>query len=364
MTLREGLWLCQQCGSENKGRFESCQSCAAARPEQVKFYLPGDAQALTDARLIRDALSGVDWYCSHCGGANPNATEGKAVAACRHCGQARDAKDRSGEIRHYAAGEAPQTAAEAMPARPSRRAAEENPPKLPETRRKPLTLFAALAVFLVLAITWWAWPRHYEGPVTDLRWERSISIERMQTYVETGWDLPPGGRLRSSETKLRSWRDVLDHYVPMTRQVSVQVPSGLETYSCGTTNLGNGYFQDRTCTRQTYRTEWRTEVYQEPVYRKEPVYDHWLSWDIDRWSVVRVLNSKGGATTPAWPEVKVSSALEREGKRTETYVATVKTEEGALDLDLTLGDWKGLSEGELLRWSDGPFGAPTLLPSE
>lgn len=362
MALREGRWLCPHCGSENQGRFESCQSCAAARPEEVRFYLPGDAQALEDARLIRDALSGADWYCSHCGGANPNATAGDPVTACRHCGQARDTEDRSGQIRHYGVGEVPKTAAEAMPARPSRRSVEERSTSSSEQRGKPLKTFVAIAVFLVLAITWWAWPRHYEGRVTDLRWERNISIERMETHIETGWDLPAGGRIRSSEMKLRNWRDVIDHYVPMSRQVSVQVPSGLETYSCGSTNLGNGYFQDRTCTRQTWRTEWRTEIYQEPVYRKEPVYDHWLTWEIDRWGVVRVLNRRGGATDPVWPDVKFAPPLEREGARDETYVATVATEEGGLDLALSFEDWKGVSAGDVLHWSDGPFGSPTLLP--
>lgn len=362
MALREGQWLCPHCGSENMGRFESCQSCAAARPKDVRFYLPGDAQALEDARLIRDALSGVDWYCSHCGGANPNAVEGQAVTSCHHCGQARDGEDVSGQVVHHGPGEVPRSAAEASPPRPSRRATESDLQGRAEARGSRWRLPVAVALFLLLALTWWLWPRDYEGQVTALSWQRSIAIERMATHVESGWDLPAGGRLQASETRLRSWRDVIDRYVSKNRQVSVHVPSGTETYSCGTTNLGNGYFQDRTCTRQTYRTEWRTETYQEPVYRKEPVYDDWMTWEIDRWSVVRVFEAKGRATPPTWPEVESLSPREREGRHGETYTAKVSREGESIDLTLSLQDWSSLSEGESVTWRDSPLGDPVLLP--
>ena len=109
MTIREGRWLCPSCGSENLGRAEACTACGAARPQGVRFYLPGDAGAVTEAALLRDARSGADWHCSHCGGANPNSLDGQRVERCRHCGEARDETDASLPVRAFGVGEAPAT---------------------------------------------------------------------------------------------------------------------------------------------------------------------------------------------------------------------------------------------------------------
>jgi hypothetical protein len=100
--------------------------------------------------------------------------------------------------------------------------------------------------------------------------------------------------------------------------VAYDVPSGVESYSCGSTDLGNGYFQDQICTRTTYRTEYRTETYQAPVYRQEPVYDHLAHLGGGPWEVVRTPVAQGGDTMPEWPVVDLHNR-EREGARTENW---------------------------------------------
>lgn len=65
MTIREGRWLCQFCGAENLGRFESCEGhgsggCGAARQPGTRFYLPENSPIITDVSLLADARSGRD----------------------------------------------------------------------------------------------------------------------------------------------------------------------------------------------------------------------------------------------------------------------------------------------------------------
>jgi hypothetical protein len=126
-----------------------------------------------------------------------------------------------------------------------------------------------------------------------------------------------------------------------TKQVSEQVQSGTQNYSCGTTDLGNGYFQDRTCTRPVYQTRTRTETYQEPIYRREPVYDTWLIWEVDRWVPARTLTSRGTTPERAWPVVRIGGA-ERTGSTSERLMVDLLDGENALSgQEVTEEVWAG-----------------------
>ncbi len=375
MSIREGRWLCPHCGTENLGRAEACAACAAARPAGVRFFLPGDAQAVTEAALIRDARSGADWHCSHCGGANPNGVDGVRVTSCRHCGEARDGTDASTPVRTFGVGEAPATAGAATEAERAERrdaARERRAARSPgegdlggrRTSAAPRSLRSVLLAALVLlglaALALWAWPRTHEGRVAELAWTRTVAVERLVTHVEGGWSVPAGGRSIGQDRRVRSYRDVVDHYESRTRQASYRVADGTETYSCGSRDLGNGYFEDRTCSRTTYRTEYRTESYQAPVYRQEPVYDTWHTWEEDRWDVVRTPQAKGGDTSPTWPELRLGDR-EREGARTEDLVAVLEDEEGRTTVTLEPAQWSALDAGDAVRWRESPLTGTELL---
>jgi hypothetical protein len=375
MTIREGRWLCPHCEAENLGRAESCVACSAARPANVRFYLPGNAPPVTDAALLRDAASGADWICSHCGGANPNSVDGARLTQCRHCGEARDKTDASTPVRSLGVGEAPSSAAEAAAAeRAERQAAARSRvadrvarqgslgrrSALAAPRSLRAAVLAGLAVLLLAAFAFWAWPRTHEGRVVELNWTRAIAVERLGTYVEEGWTLPQGARQIGAERRVRSYRDVVDYYEARTRQVAYDVPSGMESYSCGSTDLGNGYFQDQICTRTTYRTEYRTETYQAPVYRQEPVYDTWLTWEEDHWEVTRTPVAQGGDTMPEWPVVDLHNR-EREGVRTEELVAVLEDEDGRTRVTLPPETWTALDVGDPVRWRHGPVTGAELL---
>lgn len=334
--LREGRWVCTYCGAECRGRDESCagldggSGCGAARQPGVRFYLPGRSPYLTDPGLIADARSGADWHCDHCGGANKGAVGAHPVRACAHCGNPRDLSDQETPTRDFAPGSAPSSAEALRPARPDRRASpgSERTSALRPRRRIALICAALLAgLFLAWSVLFAAYPAPMA--VTGLSWERTLTVEAYRTVQEEGWDAPSDARVHDRDRRVRSWREVLDRMETRTRQVSERVQVGSESYGCGTRDLGNGYFQDITCTRPVYQTRMRTETYQEPIYRREPVYDTWLSWEVDRWVPARTERSAGTTPDRAWPEPDLAEN-ERAGARTERLAVDLGSGEDRL----------------------------------
>ncbi|MCB0838989.1 MAG: zinc finger Ran-binding domain-containing family 2 protein, partial [Bacteroidetes bacterium] len=86
MAVRVGRWDCDVCGHiGNYGPHTKCASCGASRPANVKFYLPKDAEIVTDKEQLKEARAGVDWICGHCYSQN------KAKdTVCNSCGNPRD----------------------------------------------------------------------------------------------------------------------------------------------------------------------------------------------------------------------------------------------------------------------------------
>lgn len=103
----------------------------------------------------------------------------------------------------------------------------------------------------------------------------------------------------------------------------------------------------RTCTRPTYTTRYRTESYQDPVYRQDPVWDTWHRYDIDRWVTIRTRRASGTTWDAIWPEVSLSKG-EREGARSATYQVTlVDIESGEKKLrTLPFTAWSKLRRGD------------------
>jgi hypothetical protein len=223
------------------------------------------------------------------------------------------------------------------------------------------------------------WDLH-PAEVTRQGWDRAIAVERYRTVREEGWSVPAEGRQVDSRREIRSYNHVLDHYETRTRQVSERVQTGTRTYTCGSVDRGNGYFEDMTCTEPEYETRYRTESYQEPVYRDDPVYDTKYTYDIEKWMPERTERASGAADEPAWPAVRLAEG-EREGRRMEKYVVYFRDDEGeSKAAELPLDRWRVLRPGrraalryplgggvEVLatdslpacrRWAEKPAGAP------
>lgn len=188
-------------------------------------------------------------------------------------------------------------------------------------------------------------PRTEVMEVKDVIWEYSMDIEKYQTVNESDWDLPEGGRLKRTAREIHHYESVLDHYETKTRQVSEQVLVGYEEKVVGYRDLGNGYFEEITQQVPKYETRYKTETYQEPVYRSEPVYKTKYYYEIDKWLYDRTVNAMGFDRNPYWPEVELTD-IERISKRKDEYFAKVVDKEGKTEnISVSKEEWDRIEIG-------------------
>jgi hypothetical protein len=298
MAIREGRWDCSQCGTKKiLGRDMSCPRCGRKRPEKTHFYLADGEPEVTDLKQIVRAKIGPDWYCGHCNSGN-KADE----TSCSQCGAGKDSPT-------------------LIPPHNSRIDTQK------EIKPNKNKVWLGISGLLLLSATLYIfWPRQIILEATGFRWERSINIEIYKTVIEEDWNLPNNGRKLKSWQDIRTYRQVLDHYETRSRQISENVQTGTEEYNCGTRDLGNGYFEDVTCSRSVYETRYHTEHYQEPTYRDEPIYDTKHRFEIDKWIHSRTESARSNDQRPYWPEFTLINnrsgpiGNERKGNQSETYI--------------------------------------------
>lgn len=289
MAIREARWDCTYCGTKgNLGRSKSCHHCGRSRPGGTKFYLPDDAAEVTDDQLLEQAAGGPDWICAFCGTSNKSES-----TACRSCGAAREGTSEEQEVKTYALGEAPTTGDmdldEKEPVPPADDAGQ-------KSKIKPLAIVGAaiLAVACIAIVAFIIFGgRDVTANIEGFEWQREIDIEAFRTVTEEDWSVPAGGRILSEREEKHHDEEVLDHV-----EVSEEV--------CGQIDLGDGFFEDKICTVE------------EPVYRQEPVYQPFYTYEIDKWIVVRTAQDGGSDHSPFWPRADLTDG-EREGKRSESY---------------------------------------------
>jgi hypothetical protein len=133
--------------------------------------------------------------------------------------------------------------------------------------------------------------------------------------------------MRASEQRIHHYDQVVDHYETKTRQECEEVKTGTETYTCGSRDNGNGFFEDKQCTRAVYETRCHDETYKDPVYRDEPVYQTWYTYEIEKWVLDRTEKASGEDQQVYWPEYTLAEN-ERVGQRTERYEVHFVDKEG------------------------------------
>jgi hypothetical protein len=304
MAIREGKWRCTYCSSVNRGAELACAGCGATREKDVAFFLEDEAPEVTDEALLKTAHAGADWLCPFCQTSNrPDA------ARCVQCGAEK--------------GDAPSRPVRDVPAAPPRPAAAPRPASA--SKGRGCAWVAALVGLLLLgfcAVGLWQSLRKSEETVTvaGFEWARSVKVEALRTLRESAWEneLPAGARV-----------------VSRTRAVhhTEQVQTGTQRVKVGTRDLGNGFFED---------------VYEErPVYRSREVYAQRLTYDIERWTLARNLEARGGDRRPRWPDVRLARA-EREAGREQRYTVVLQGQR-EYRLDLPEERWAGLQAGQRLQ---------------
>lgn len=353
MAIREGRWDCPSCETKGLlGRDRECNQCGAPRPEGVRFYLPKDAVEVEDPEQIAVAKAGADWICEYCGASNRT-----TQTQCVECGAPRSQVTQA--VRDYRLDEVPRSGDRRSSQPISVSSPSVSPVQSSLSARKLGAIGICLAIVIGIGIFLFQ-PIAMDATVSSLSWERTVKIEKLTTVTESDWSVPTGGRTLSQQEEIRRYEQVLDRYETRTRNVSERVQVGTETYVCGTRDLGNGFFEDKTCTRAVYETRSRTETYEEPIYRDEPVYDTKYTYEIDEWLPNREELAAGEGKSARWPEFTLGTD-EREAKRTEKYQARFLGERGKIyTLKLDENIWDELEIGESRKLKVNRLGSASL----
>lgn len=334
-TLQEGRWACPSCGSIVLGRYESCPSCAAPRPAGVRFFLPDDEPYVVDPNLLADAQSGVDWSCDSCGGANKGSINGARVQACVHCGEGRDHSDADETVRTLSS--APRNADEALrlekAAKRTHAQTRKEVRSVPLSSRQPqphsfglITAVLLVVVVLVGLVTSLLWTYTAPATITGGAWEHTVTTEVYKRLKREGFNPPADATITRTERREERKDRILTGYSPKTSMQ--RVAAGVESYPCGTRDMGNGYFQAMSCTRTRYVQQPVTT--QEPVYRWIPVYGDYAFYTIDRWVDDTKSTASGSLhQEPTWnippvnnttaPGKRYALGAIREARRAATY---------------------------------------------
>jgi hypothetical protein len=187
---------------------------------------------------------------------------------------------------------------------------------------------------LVLAALIFFLGRPQDANLTALghRWERAVELEVKKRVTEkagAGEDRASALTTLGSQREIHHYNEVQTGTQQKTRTVTEREQSGSERVQVGTRDLGNGYFEDVYEDRPVYRDVSREESYDEPVYRKDPVYMQRITYEIDKWLPLRTERATGEDLSPAWPALSLA-ATEREKQRTEKYEVNFKDEDGKL----------------------------------
>lgn len=306
MAIREGKWRCPYCSSVNRGAELACTGCGATRDKDVTFFLEDDTPEVQDEALLKTAQAGADWLCLFCQTSNrPDATHCVQCGAEKGTAPARTVRELRDDV-------APAPQPLATPAPPARRS-------------RGCALVVALVLLLLAgfcAVTAYFTLRKTDETVTvsGFEWTRQVRVEALRTVRESAWEgeLPGGARVVGRQRAV--------HHTEREQ-------TGTQRVKVGKRDLGNGFFED---------------IYEErPVYRSRDVYRDKLTYEIERWTLARNLEARGGDQRPRWPDVQLARG-EREAGREEHYVVLLQGTR-AYRMELPEARWAALQSGQRYR---------------
>ena len=365
--LVELTWNCQYCGSKNRGRDHTCLSCGKTRGTGTRFEMPSKI-TYVDKELAKKVSRNPDWLCSYC-----NTLNNDSLYSCRSCGASKtdseknyfemkhdeELKEQSLELEYdnnYQEDSVYEQTTYNVEVKPSYTYRNKTDDTTFKNNTFKSSLLATIGLVggifaFVLLIVFLLLPKEKIITVTDMGWERVISIEEERTVDESDWYLPSGARLHYTNTEIHHYEDVIDHYETRTRQESRQVLVGYETVVTGYNDLGNGFAEEITAEVPIYDTEYYDVTYEEPVYRQEPVYKTKYYYEIDKWFYVRSVETDGlNKSEPYWGTV-VLKTNEREQSRVEDFdiYGVDKKKDKKVEYDVNYDMWQDIEIGNTVK---------------
>lgn len=182
-----GFWDCSYCGNKHiRGDNDDCPSCGHYRDANVRFYLDKDniVEVSTDKKNDK-----ANWICSFCGNQNDDRNQ-----QCVSCGASKS--NASGDYFHRnieptvtsstSRFKQPTSRSPSFPATPNSRTAAHIPFRKIAKIVIPLLLVISVIVGIVAFVNWFNTPIQKELTIGNVSWSRSIDIEELRTYNESG----------------------------------------------------------------------------------------------------------------------------------------------------------------------------------
>ncbi len=275
MSIREGKWDCKTCGQKgNRGPNTYCGACGSPRPDNVEFYLPDNAEEITDQALIDEAMSGADWICSYCSTQN-NAFDSYCVACGNKTTEDQGNKKLQEKETYFDQSDSPEISSNQKPSK--------------GIFKKLLIGAGTIAAAFIILAGLSTLETDVDMKVTKLSYESSLAFEEYKNIREESWSLPQGASAVSTFRAIHHYNKVPDGYVTKTRNVKVKV--GERKVKVGKKDMGNGYFKDIYKNVPVYEN--RTEKYQEQVFRQVPVFMTKYRYNIMKWVTMGPYKTKG-----------------------------------------------------------------------
>ena len=387
--LIEGVWDCVFCGTDKiRGSERVCPCCGKTRGQDVKFYMDNPKNYVNE-EVAKTINRNPDWLCSYCDSLNRDDLD-----ECHSCGATKDNSAKNyfehraevdkrraekqkrldalmnQEERNDKAGRSVHSQGRLScedditpPSNnePYKRTKERYQEDFPVNKKPKKSIpwkkiftggtIALTAILMIALLVNLFTPKVMEVTLSDMTWQRSIGVETLTPCEESDWYLPSGARLKDSRLEIKTYEKVLDHYETKTRTYTEQVLDHYEEYVSGHRDLGNGYFEEITSSRPVYRTETRTETYEEPVYRDEPVYATKYYYEIDKWLHSYNSTSQGHKSEEMYWNEPVLKEKQRESGRTTTCYISFFDEEKEKTVTYTMSqsEWETLNPGDTLK---------------
>lgn len=357
-------WDCEYCQTNGiHGSKRECPNCGMPRGRKIRYNIDDIAGELTEEEAKNHGKP--DWQCSFCDTYNKWSNE-----SCESCGAERSEKtyhDVGREIEQEQASRQEQANVDNTEHSSwyENEVARRN--KQLARKRKRGVLIAVIAMLTAVFTGVCAFnllPSKVVTDVVDKSWEQSIAIEEKEVVTDSGWTKPAGARELDREWKVKEYnKKILDHYKTEYKDVqkSRQVYVGDEvTYEY--VDNGDGTADKIKVTTPKYDTEYYTEKEEVrvPVYRYEDEYAYYYTYEYDKWSVVRSVDTAGTTEEPYYGEPNLD-ADEREGKKSGEYRIVVDIDGEKTTYDLSIDDWRLIEVGDSVTISVPKIGTYVKL---
>ena len=384
-------WRCNACGNIIRGDSRTCPCCGRPIPNDVRYLMPDNPDVIaarnqnkimignsstripstyTDENGIKsDVVAGElesddpNWNCDYCGYQNYYTD-----LTCQGCGAPRAEATSNYFSTDFIIHNSPapnahsETVHQTVDTEP--RYAVSKLASCSNSKVKLLRTGVILGI--IVCLVWLFIPITRTATITGFEWERVIDVETFTECHESGWSVPNGAHITNKKSVIHHYNKVLDHYETKTKQVAHQEFDG---YTTSYKDLGNG--QTKVVQTPKYKTVYKTETYQEPVYRQEPVYQTKYYYDIGRWKETNMLCTSGIDQEPYWHDTDLQSYVDNPeygdqklGDRDETYSAKIIDDKGKTQLvGYGYDNWKKLEVGAEIKYKTFRFSRKPLYGS-